>query len=279
VTPTSQGWNSVGLAQPSYPPSAARWAGFAVPTGALMARGLRGTWRRPALVVTSVSVPCIVIVSCSGTFANLTRMPGFPTSSLLSWYLPFAVVQSAALTGAGVAGTLSEDIRSGFVKRLLASSIDSSSLLTSTVLVVWARMVVPTALVLVIGLALGAELPAGPAAVVLLVVAASGAGATVALACVALAFRLPGQDAGLGMIALTIAVLLTSDALVPTELMGGWLRPVATANPMSLVLRVGRSGFLGELELSPVAAGLAALAIMLLAAWWAARRSIERWRR
>jgi ABC-2 type transport system permease protein len=244
-----------------------------------MARGLRGTWRRPVVVVTSVSVPCIVIASCSGTFANLTRIPGFPTSSLLSWYLPFAVIQSAVLTGAAVAGTVSEDIRSGFVKRVLASSIDTSSLLMSTVLVVWARLVVPVALVLVIGLALGADVPAGPAAVVLLVVAAAGAGATVALACAALAFRLPGQDASLGMTAMTIALLLTSDALVPTELMGGWLRPVATVNPMSLVLHVGRSGFLGELELSRVTAGLAALAIVLVAAWWAARRSMERWRR
>jgi len=244
-----------------------------------MARGLRGTWRRPVVVVTSVSVPCIVIASCSGTFANLTRIPGVPTSSLLSWYLPFAVIQSAVLTGAAVAGTVSEDIRSGFVKRVLASSIDTSSLLMSTVLVVWARLVVPVALVLVIGLALGADVPAGPAAVVLLVVAAAGAGATVALACAALAFRLPGQDASLGMTAMTIALLLTSDALVPTELMGGWLRPVATVNPMSLVLHVGRSGFLGELELSRVTAGLAALAIVLVAAWWAARRSMERWRR
>jgi ABC-2 type transport system permease protein len=131
-------------------------------------------------------------------------------------------------------------------------------------------------LVFLIGMAMGVEIPAGAAAVLLLLGIAVGTGAAVALACITLAFRLRTQQTGMLMQALVLTVFLLSNALVPTDLMRGWLRTIAEVNPMSLVLDTARAGFVGEIHPGPVFAGSGAVLAAIVIAWWAAVRSIRR---
>jgi ABC-2 type transport system permease protein len=249
------------------------------PTLALAARGLLGIWRRPVLVATTLFVPCIVVVSFSGMFAKLTELPGFPTSSAPVWYVPLAIMESATLTGAGVAVTAARDIDSGFEWRLRASSVTALPLVASSVLIVSAGLVAPASLVLAIGTAMGVEPPGGAPAVALLLGVAIGTGTAVGLGGSALAFRLRAQQVDLLVQLLPISLLLLSDAIIPAELMHGWLRTVARVNPMSVALGTARTGFVGGLERTPVVLGCAAVigavAVTWLAAWWSIRLQVN----
>jgi ABC-2 type transport system permease protein len=250
---------------------------FARQTTALVARGLRGTWRRPVVVATSLALPSIVAVSLYGTFINLPLLPGFPTSSALSWYVPLAVILAATLTGAGVATTVVGDVVTGFEQRLVWSGVTTPALLTSAVMIMAARLAPPTALVLLIAEAMGVLTPAGATAFAVLFIVAVGTGAAVTLSCIALAFRFPDQQTGLLVQALALAVLLLSDALIPVSLMRGWLRSVAQANPMSVALGTARAGFIGQLEPGELLTGSVVLVGAMVIAWWIAARSVRKW--
>ena len=74
---------------------------------------------------------------------------------------------------------------------------------------------------------MGLAPPGGAPAIALLLGVAVGTGTAVALAGTALALRLRTQQMDLLVQLLAITLLLLSNAIIPVELMHGWLRTVA----------------------------------------------------
>ena len=80
------------------------------------------------------------------------------------------------------------------------------------------------------------------------------------------------RAAPLMQIGVFVTIFLAS-AQVPIAVMTGWLHAVARVNPMSNVLRLARTGFLGDVTWSDCWGGLVALAVgTVLAALFAARQ-------
>ena len=243
---------------------------------ALAKRSLIGVLRIPAAVVPLVAMPIFFVVAFSGSFSRLSSLPSFPTDNVLDWFVPFAILQGSAFAGFGTGFSTVRDIETGFYDRLLLAPGSRVSLLVGPALASLVRASFTVAVVLLFGVALGADLPGGPAGVLAL----WGAGLGLALVAtgwaLGLVFRVPNQRAGP---ILQIGVFFTtflSTGNVPLADQTGWVRHIARVNPLTNMLAMARQGFLGHVTWAGTWPGLVGIALSSIVLWVFAVTGIRR---
>jgi ABC-type multidrug transport system permease subunit len=87
--------------------------------------------------------------------------------------LPLSCLQGAGFAGAATGANLARDIEQGLFDRFLVAPVSRAVLLVGPILGAVTRSLVPTTVVLVVGLVLGAELPGGLLGLVALYAAAA----------------------------------------------------------------------------------------------------------
>ena len=228
--------------------------------------------RLPSAFIPSVVFPVFLIVAFSGAFNGIVNLPGFPTDRILNWFMPLAILQASSFAGVGIGVGTARDIETGFFDRFLSAPSSRGALLLGPALAAFVRSLLPLVAVLVVGLLGGARILGGPLTLVALLVAASGTSITFSLWCMGIAFRTRSQRAAPVMQIGVFVTIFLATAQVPIASMTGWLQDVARVNPMTSVLGLARSGFLGDVTWHDSWRGLVTLAVATaLAAWWAAR--------
>jgi ABC transporter DrrB family efflux protein len=242
----------------------------------LALRGLQRMVRRPSLVIPALVMPVFFLIAFAGSFRSLVELPDFPTTNIRSWMAPYAILQGAAFAGVGAAGGTATDIELGFFDRLLLAPCHRVSLMVGPLAFSAVRALLPTAAVLVLALALGAEIPGGALGVLMLVVASMGVALVFGTLGLAIVYRLKTLRA-LALIQILIFVLMfLSIGQVPLRYQTGWLHAVSRVNPMTNILRMARQGFIGDVTWQQTWPGLVAvfglLAVLGALAWRELRR-------
>ena len=243
---------------------------------ALWRRSLNEVLRvRGALLPTTIA-PVVFLLGMSGQFGRLTGLDGFPTDSYMSWIVPLTCMQGAGFAGAATGTNLARDIEQGWFDRLLVAPVSRPVLLIGPILGAVTRSLVPATVVLVVGLALGAELPGGVLGLVALYVACAGFCAVAGLWGVFIALTFRTQQAGPLMQQGVFLAVFLSTAYTPEVLLRGWLAGAAQYNPVTQVLELARQATVsgiepsiantlpGLLALAGMAAALGALALFAL---------------
>lgn len=243
---------------------------------ALAQRSLIAMFRIPAAVIPLVAMPVFFVIAFSGSFSSLTRLPQFPTDNILDWMVPFAIVQGSAFAGFGTGFSTVRDMETGFYDRLLLAPGSRLALLVGPILAGIVRCTITLTIVLVFGVALGADLPGGLPGIAALWVASVGV-ATIATGwALGVVFRLPDQRAGpMLQIGIFFAMFL-STGNVPLAAQTGWVRHVARVNPLTNTLELARQGFLGDVHWATTWPGLVAIAGSLVVLWAFAVRGLGR---
>ena len=92
--------------------------------GALGARSVKQTFRRPQLLAPIVVFPSILLAIQTAGAGQAVNLPGFPpVNSFLDFMLAGAMIQSTLLAGNSGGIALAVDIEMGFTDRLLAAPI------------------------------------------------------------------------------------------------------------------------------------------------------------
>ncbi len=234
---------------------------------ALAQRSLVSILRIPAAVIPLVAMPVFFVIAFSGSFSSLTKLPQFPTHNILSWMVPFAIVQGSAFAGFGTGFSMVRDIETGFYDRILLAPGSRLALLVGPVIAGIVRCTFTLAVVLVFGLALGADLPGGIAGVGVLWVASVGVAMVATGWALGLVYRVPDQRSGpLLQIGIFFSMFL-STGNVPLAAQTGWVRHVAQFNPLTNILELARQGFLGGVRWRTTWPGLVAIAGSLVVLW------------
>src|SRR2546430_1183868 len=140
--------------------------------GLIAWRSARRTVRQPALVIAPLTFPLMLMAVNSNGLKAATRLPGFPTHSFLSFFLPFSFIQGA-LFAASTAGTdLARDIDTGFLNRLALTPLHGTALLAGQLGGAMAQALVQAFVYLAVGLAFGVHFASGPGGMALLVLLA-----------------------------------------------------------------------------------------------------------
>jgi ABC-2 type transport system permease protein len=238
----------------------------------IAARNLLNIVRIPGNVITVIGLPVLTLVVFSGAFDRITAIPGFPTTHSITWVTPFAVALGAIFAGLGSAFNAQRDIANGFMDRLLITPASRTSLILGEVAGSIGRALIQLAAVLAVAIPAGLRMPAGPVALVPLVLLSVGLATWSGLWGVAVMYRMKSAQA-LGLVTAGVfGIGLLSTGLTPLTYQLGWLRAVATVNPLTLVLATGRQGFVGPLSWRQTGPGLLALvAVTALLGLFAAR--------
>ena len=235
--------------------------------GVLWRRSLNEVVRVRGALLPATIAPVVFLLGMSGQFGRLTGLDGFPTDSYLSWVVPLSCLQAAGFAGAATGANLARDIELGWFDRLLVSPVPRPVLVAGPILGAITRCLVPTTVVLVVGLALGAELAAGVLGIIALFLAATAFCAVAGLWGVFMAVVFRTQQAGPLMQQGVFVAVFLSTAYTPQALLRGWLEGAAQYNPVTYVLELARQATVSGIEPSWTHTwpGLAALAGMLLA--------------
>ena len=231
---------------------------------ALWRRSLNEVTRVRGALLPATIAPLIFMLGMSGQFGRLSGLDGFPTDSYLSWIVPLSCLQGAGFAGAATGSNLARDIEQGWFDRLLVSPVPRPVLLVGPILGAITRAMLPVTVVLLVALALGAELPGGAPGVLALYVAAGGFCAAAALWGIFMALTFRTQQAGPLMQQGVFLAVFLSTAYTPEVLLRGWLASAARLNPVTHVLELGRQATVSGIEpsLAHTLPGLAALAGM-----------------
>jgi ABC-2 type transport system permease protein len=244
-------------------PAAVSTSGFWAVAKAICKRNLVAITRLPSAYIPSIFFPVMVIVAMSGAYSGVARStPGFPTRTMVDWMLPFAIAQSSAITGMTTGIGLIRDLDTHFYDRLLLAPVQRLSLVAGLFMASIARIALPFTVVGFIAFAEGARLTGGFVGFLCLVVAAVGCAIIGSGWGIGMGLRLKSFSAVPLMFMGVFLLFFTSTVQVPTSLMSGWLKPVATANPITRILTLGRAGFTGAVTWGEVWPGLVAIGVL-----------------
>jgi ABC-type multidrug transport system permease subunit len=237
----------------------------ALPVAAVLwRRSLNEVLRVRGALLPATIAPLVFMLGISGQFGRLTGLEGFPTESYLSWIVPLSCLQGAGFAGAATGSNLARDIEQGWFDRLLVAPVPRPLLVVGPILGAITRSLVPVTVVLLVGVAIGAQLPGGALGLIALYVAAAGFCAVAGLWGVFMAVTFRTQQAGPLMQQGVFLAVFLSTAYPPLVLLRGWLSDVAHLNPVTHVLELARQATVVGIEpsLANTLPGLLALAGM-----------------
>ena len=241
--------------------------------GQVARRSFLRTLRQPAEVVPSLIFPMMLLAINSSGLQRVTRIPGFPTHSYLTFALAIPFMQGALFSVINTGTDLARDIETGFLNRLALTPLRGPALLAGLLAGTLALGLVQAVAFLLVGLAAGASFATGFAGV--LVIVALSILITLGFGSIGLfvALRAGSGEAVQGMFPVFFVFLFLSSMSLPRNLIQtDWFREIATYNPVSYLIEGIRSllvtGWDGEaLGLGfGIAAAIAVIAMILASA-------------
>jgi ABC-2 type transport system permease protein len=247
----------------------------------IASRSARRTLRQPGVVIVPLLFPLILMVVNSSGLRAATKLPGFPTDSFISFFLPFSFIQGA-LFAAMTAGTdLARDIDTGFLNRLALTPLRGTGLIAGQLGGAMAQTFIQSIVYLGVGYALGVHFASGYAGPLVLILLALTIGAAWASVGIFIALRTGSGEAVQSMFPLFFFFLIISSMNMPRNLIDvPWFRDAATANPVTYLIEGMRSLVIEGWNPQALALGfgiaLAAVAIAVTLASAALRQRMAR---
>lgn len=251
-------------------------SGSLIVVRALSRRALNEVLRVPGAAIPGILAPTIFLIGLSGVFEAVEDVRGFTADSFRAYLVPVSILQAAGFSGAATGVNLGRDIEQGWFDRLLVGPASRTTLLAGLVSSAALRALLPVTFLMAVALLIGVPFP-GIGGLLVAYALALGMACAVACYAIALALKFKTQQAAPLMQAGAFAAILFTTSYAPKELLADWLRVVATANPVTLVLDGVRQGFVGDVALDTTLQGVAAIAGLLLVLGFWARRSMLRY--
>lgn len=213
--------------------------------GALVRRALNELTRVPGAALPGVLAPSIFLVGLSGVFGEAARLPGFDATDFRTFIVPVGLLQGAAFTGAATGVNLARDIERGWFDRLMVCPAPRVTILVGLVASAALRALLPATALLCVAFALGVDWP-GTGALLIDVLLVMGLATAMALYAVLVALKFKTQQAAPLMQTVGFMAVLFTTAYAPMDLLAGWMRAIATVNPVTQVLEGVRQGFVAH---------------------------------
>jgi ABC-2 type transport system permease protein len=210
--------------------------------GYVARRSVLRTLRQPAQIVPSLIFPMMLLAINASGLQRVTRIPGFPTDSFVTFALAIPFMQGALFSVMNAGTDLARDIETGFLNRLALTPLRGAALLIGLLAGALMLGLVQATAFLLVGLAAGASFAAGVPGV--LVIVALSMVITLGFGSIGLvaALRTGSGEAVQGLFPVLFVFLFLSSMNLPRNLIQtDWFRHVATYNPVSYLIEGIRS--------------------------------------
>lgn len=236
-------------------------------------RNMRALVRQPAYLGIALTQPIIWLLLFGALFRSVALIPGFQGGSYIDYLTPGIVVM-LAVSSAGWSGMgFIEDINGGVMDRMLVSPVWRGALNAGSVLGNVLTVVIQTALIALLALALGADYRGGVAGVLVMIVLAALLASVFASLSNGLGVLARQRESLIGAVSLVLLPLtFLSTALMQPSLVPHWIRDVAKFNPVNWAVVAARSAAMQKTDWGVVATRFGLLlALAVIAAWFATR--------
>lgn len=211
----------------------------------LFGRWMKKLVRNPILIFFSLFQPVIFLVLFTQLFSSFGPLLGRGVS-----YTVFAtagIVLQNAFSSAFQSGTaIVDDIRSGFLTKLLATPVNRSAILFGRILSDIFRVVAQTIIILVLAFGLGVFPETGFLGYFFVIVTVAAFGLAWSGISLALGLKTRSAETVFGIAGfLTFPLLFMSTALVTTRVMPDWMQTVSNYNPISFTVNALRNAITG----------------------------------
>lgn len=224
--------------------------------GSVARRSVLRTVRQPLTIAPALGFPLVFFAVNSAGLGSVTRLPGFPGSSFVDFFLAFAFLQGAMFSVLGSGQDLAQDIQTGFFNRLALTPLRGIALVAGQLGGVLVLGLVQAVVFLGVGLAAGVHLESGVAGALVLVLFFLLVSVAFGSVGTALALRSGTTETIQGAFPIAVVFLWFSSMYLPRDLIeADWFRTLATINPVSYLIEAIRSLVLAGWDRQALALG------------------------
>jgi ABC-2 type transport system permease protein len=198
--------------------------------------------RNPMVLGFSVAPVLMMFVVFGALFESVKHLPGFPTDNYFEYLAPAAVLMTTVPGIANAAVGLASDFKSRYLYKLLTMPVSIGAIMAGRLLADGARLFVQGGAILLLAVALGAQIASGFAGALLILLIGTLFGIVtfgVLTANLALKSKDPAAVQAIFPMAYLL-IFLTSAYQTEEQIPSGALRAVMAANPTEYVLRAMR---------------------------------------
>lgn len=247
----------------------------------LTGRRLHAVLRQPAVIVISLVQPAIWLFLFGQLFRRVVDIPGFGHSgSYLGYLIPGIVAMNAMSANMWAGMGMLEEIERGTLGRFLVSPASRIALMNAGVVELAVSTTVQSLIILLLGRLGGAHYPGGVAGPAVVVVASILVGTVFGSLSNACGMLVREREAIIGInIFFMLPLTFLSSAFMAPSLMPGWMRAIASCNPLDWAVRAGRSALATDPDWGMIAircGGLLVLAVACVAVSVATFRAYRR---
>ncbi|WP_406265255.1 ABC transporter permease [Streptomyces sp. NBC_00191] len=239
-------------------------------------RQLVAVARQPAYLVMMLIQPVIWLFLFGNLFKKIVELGGFGTTTYLDYLIPGIVVMSALNSSmwAGM-GTL-EEIERGTLNRFLTTPVSRSALMNANVVQNGISTALQSVIIVLLGLAGGAEFPGGAAGIAVLVLASVLLGAVFGAFSNAVGMLVRQRESIIGFNTfLLLPLTFLSSAFMAPSQMPSWMARIADFNPVNWAMVAGRSALAAEPDWGLVLGRGGALVGLAVVAVWLSTRALR----
>jgi ABC-2 type transport system permease protein len=239
-------------------------------------RLMRQLGRQPWFIAFTLLQPIIWLLLFGQLFKHIVDLPGFGTASYVTFVIP-GIVTMSALYSSGFSGMgILNDLNAGIMDRFLVSPVTRLAMVTSRLVSVVVGILVQFAVLVGLGLLLGARYSGGLTGLLVLLLMTILLALPFGALSFALALSARKDESVIGAVNFFLMPLtFLSTAFMAKELMPSWIRTVSAWNPANWSIEVGRAALVGTTDWHAVIARIAFLAVFTLIACWIAAQSIR----
>lgn len=234
-------------------------------------RGLHNFFHNPALVVPAVMFPLFFFTAFAGGLSNVANVPGFDfPENYTTFQFVFVLIQASAFGGVFTGFAIARDFEGGFGRRMMLAAPNRRALLAGYALVALGRCLFIVGLLTAIALAVGMEVGGSVAQLVGMYSLALLVNLTALMWAAGIALRFRSLQAGPLMQTPVFLIIFIAPVYVPLDLLSGWVKTVASVNPVTAVIEAARD-FISGVPADVALAYGAAIGMLVFFGVWALR--------
>lgn len=234
-------------------------------------RGLHNFFHNPALVVPAVMFPLFFFTAFAGGLSNVANVPGFDfPENYTTFQFVFVLIQASAFGGVFTGFAIARDFEGGFGRRMMLAAPNRRALLAGYALVALGRCLFIVGLLTAIALAVGMEVGGSVAQLVGMYSLALLINLTALMWAAGIALRFRSLQAGPLMQTPVFLIIFIAPVYVPLDLLSGWVKTVASVNPLTAVIEAARD-FISGVPADVALAYGAAIGMLVFFGVWALR--------
>ena len=246
----------------------------------MMLRYLRALIRQPWYIAFTLLQPIIWLLLYGQLFQKVVELPGFHAISYIDFLTPGVVIMTALFSSGWTGMGLIREIDRGTLDRFLVSPLNRSALIAGRLCQVAFITIVQSAILLVLGLLLGARYAGGISGIAVLLVCAILVAVPIGALSSALALAVRKEESVIGasnFILLPLTFL--SPVFMASALMPGWMRIVARFNPVNWRVEAARGALQAQTDWNLVLSRCGFLIALAIASMWIAIRAFRSYQR